>query len=418
MFCTKCGKQIPEGSKFCAGCGTQIAQFVPNQIKPQQPKMRPPQIQQPNRQPIEIQNNSNTQDPNVSFHLQKTQETKKMENKNKHMMIILLVILLILIFVAVGMAAYYFLVLRNDNHDKSPEVNKVTKERDKNDEEEDPEEEDGSKVEPDSVNEEDAEEELSGTGYASEQEDEAKVTSDTNEVIKDTIIYSIPKSAYSYDFDEDLGNARVVVRDTGDTMPEITDDKEPQYVVGIDGKAVYLDGTYGIRLDDVQRVGTSYTIAFWMKADTFYDWAPFIHIGYNLLDSNQRCRLWIGQKTDRTSIAPILSSEQIRSGSSYEIRPTGPMTSMQPGVWYHVAFAVDGTRQGDSSDSVRGTVYVAGQRVGEGNIALDTMDVDNPDVYLGINCWDALYPVAFDGVKIWDQVLDDSQIEELFNAYQ
>ena len=46
------------------------------------------------------------------------------------------------------------------------------------------------------------------------------------------------------------------------------------------------------------------------------------------------------------------------------------------------------------------------------------MNTDNFEVYLGINCWDALYPVAFDDVKIWDQVLDGSQIQELYNAYE
>ncbi|MBR5116780.1 MAG: zinc-ribbon domain-containing protein, partial [Lachnospiraceae bacterium] len=24
MFCPNCGKQLPEGSRFCAGCGTQL----------------------------------------------------------------------------------------------------------------------------------------------------------------------------------------------------------------------------------------------------------------------------------------------------------------------------------------------------------------------------------------------------------
>lgn len=378
MFCPKCGKQIADNYKFCTGCGNPIVQSGSTPQKPQKP-----------------------------------QETKQAENKNKRVVIILFVVLAMLILVAVGMAVFYYSVLRDDSHSGDAETEKVTEDSDTDDVQDD----DGDDGEVGSAAA-DSEEESDNEAPIAEEEEEAKVTSDTNEVIKDTIIYSIPKSVYSYDFDESLGNAQVVIREDADTMPEAADDKEPQYVVGIDGKAVYLDGSYGILLSDVQRIGTSYTVAFWMKADAFCDWSPFIHIGYGLMDQSKRCRLWLGQKTDGSPIAPIISSEQARTGSGYEIRPTGGISSMQPGVWYHIVFTVDGSKPGSNANSVRGTLYVAGQYAGEGNVALDTMDADDFDVYLGINCWDELYPVAFDGVKIWDQVLDAGQVEELFNAYQ
>lgn len=413
MFCPKCGKQIADGYKFCTGCGNPIVQPGSTPQKQQKPEIQQPKMQKPNRQPEEAQNVSDAQAPNMTFHLQKTQETKQAENKNKRVMIILFVVLVMLVLVAIGMAVYYFSVLRGDSDSGDKETEKITEESNTDDGQDNEGDDDEAASET-----ADPEEETDDAAPAAEEEEEAKVTSDTNEVIKDTIIYSIPKSVYSYDFDEDLGNAQVVIRKDADTMPEVADNKEPQYVVGIDGKAVYLDGSYGILLSDVQRVGTSYTVAFWMKADAFCDWSPFIHIGYGLMDNSKRCRIWLGQKTDGSPIAPIISSEQARTGSGFEIRPTGVVSSMQPGVWYHIVFTVDGSKPGSNANSVRGTLYVAGQYAGEGNIALDTMDVDDFDVYLGINCWDELYPVAFDGVKIWDQVLDAGQVEELFNAYQ
>ena len=172
-------------------------------------------------------------------------------------------------------------------------------------------------------------------------------------------------------------------------------------------------------LSDVGRIGTSYTVAFWMKADDLQDWSPFIHIGHDLLDSENRARLWLGQKTDSVSVAPIISSESRRTADSFEIRPgNSAPNSIDPGVWYHIAFTVDGSRQGSRKGSVLGTLYVAGRYICEGDIVPDMMNTDNFEVYLGINCWDALYPVAFDDVKIWDQVLDGSQIQELYNAYE
>lgn len=440
MFCTKCGKQLSENAKFCTGCGNQVEQSDAQQPKMEPPKMQQPQMQQPQMEPpkmqqpkmeapkmqqpqmqqsMNAQNVPNVQAPNMAFHLQNTQETKQMENKNKRVMIILFTVLIVLVLVAAGMAVYYFTVLKGDSPFGIKKTEEVTEDDSADEDDDVTDEEDNVTGDSETDTSDDAEDELSGTGSDSEQaaEAEEESLSDTNEVVKGTILYNVPKSVYSYDFDDSLGNAQVVTRSAGETMPEIADGIEPQYVSGMDGKAVYLDGTYGIRLSDVQRVGTSYTIAFWMKADALYDWAPFIHIGYNLLDPNQRCRLWLGQKTDGVSVAPILSSELARFQASYEIRPNSTYSSMTPTVWYHIVFTVDGTKQGSGNTSVQGTLYVAGQYAGEGDVVMDAMNVDNLDVYLGINCWDVLYPVAFDSVKIWDQALDAKQVKELFDAY-
>lgn len=396
MFCTKCGKQISENAKFCTGCGTQI-----NRSDSKQPKMEPPKMQQPLIQQPQAQ------------------RTEKVKKKGSAV-IVLLVALLLLVLAAGGMAAYYFLVLKNDNFDRDADTEEVIEDLDMDDEQEDVEEEDESEFiasESDDSEAEAAEEAADVSDASEEPAVEEESLSDTNEVVKGTVLYNIPKSVYSYDFDESLGNAQVVIRNEIDTMPQIADDIEPKYVSGMDGKAVYLDGTYGLRLSDVQKVGLSYTVAFWMKADAFYDWAPFIHIGHDLLNPDQRCRLWLGQKTDGASVAPILSSEQVSLQISYEIRPTGAISSMQPGVWYYIVYTVDGTKKGSGINSVQGTLYVVGQYAGGGDVAVDVMNVDNLDVYLGINCWDVLYPVAFDSVKIWDQALDANQVKELFNAY-
>ncbi len=417
MFCPKCGKQIPDEAKFCPGCGNKVQ--IPGGIG-QQTKKPDGNVKQAKKPDGNVQQ-TRKPDGDVKQMMtpetghQQPQNTRKAGNKNRVITIILTIILVILILAAVGLGVYYLGTLgkmpnmlpgeETDNREEEPD-------EEEQEEEEDPEEGD------------EAADEAGDDGPASEAPaeeaaEEQGVVSDTNEVIAETILYNIPKSVYSYQFDEDLGNAKTVVRTVGDSMPEISEDLEVKYVPGMDGKAVYLDGTYGILLSDVRKIGTSYTVAFWMKADDLQDWSPFIHIGHDLLDSENRARLWLGQKTDSVSVAPIISSESRRTADSFEIRPgNSAPNSIDPGVWYHIAFTVDGSRQGSRKGSVLGTLYVAGRYICEGDIVPDMMNTDNFEVYLGINCWDALYPVAFDDVKIWDQVLDGSQIQELYNAYE
>lgn len=418
MFCPKCGKQIPEGAKFCGGCGNPVkplTEVTPggqvDSVKPSKPqkhekktkeKVQQTSVPLQNVQPVQGLNQPTAS--NLPSNIVMTKETREEERENRKLTIILCIVLAVLVLVAVGMGVYYFKILKSGGAEPDQiEESESTEETIQTEEGEQEGEETQS-------TEQDTEE--------PETTQEEGVVSDTNEVVGDTILENIPKAVYSYSFNETLDNAEVVVRKDPDTEPEETDDIEPQYVRGVEDKAVYLDGTYGIKLSDVERVGDSYTISFWMKADELYDWSPFIHIGHDLFDSNKRVRLWLGQKTDGASIAPIISSERTQTEDSFEVRPGQSMpNSIQTNVWYHIAFTVDGSKQGSKQGRLLGTLYVAGKYVGEGDIVPDTMNADEFNVYLGINCWDQLYPVAFDDVKIWDQVLDADQIQELYSAY-
>lgn len=396
MFCPKCGKQIPEGAKFCGGCGNPVRPLTKMSTGSQTgitERAKKPSIPIPSA--------------NLPSGMAMTQNTRDEERRNRKLTIILCIVLFVLVLVAAGMGIYYFKVL--EDNDGNSSTNQIEQADDRED-----------KVGEDAETEDEEEpEQAQQPADTQETEETAGVMSDTNEVIADKILENIPKAVYSYQFNEDLGNAEVVVRNAPETEPEKTDNIEPQYIHGMDGKAIYLDGTYGIKLSDVERVGDSYTVAFWMKADRLCDWSPFIHIGHDLNNPEKRVRLWLGQKTEGVSIAPIISSERAEVKDSFEIRPEQFMpNTVEPDIWYYIVFTVDASKQGSRSGSVLGTLYVAGQYIGQGDIVLDTMNVDEFDVYLGINCWDELYPVAFDDVKIWNQVLDSGQVQELYNAYE
>lgn len=354
MFCTKCGKQIAEGAKFCPGCGAPTGKMQQG---------RQGRGERPARQSVQT-------------------DIPRAASGGRNLKIMLAAFLGVLALAGIGTGIFFLVSGRGKGGEEAV-----------------------------------AETAAAGTAEETQTEEGAqKVTSDTNEVVNNRILDNVPKAVSAYDFEDGADGAQAVVRNDVEQQPEAAD-VAVQYVDGIEGRAVYLDGTYGLKLNSVGRIGESYTVAFWIKADALYDWSPFIHISYDILDPDRRCRLWVGQKTDGNSVAPILSSEQARDESIYEIRPDGMDGTMQPGVWYYIVFTVDGTRSGSSNDSVLGTLYVGGEKVGEGDVARDVMNADDPEVDLGINCWDALFPAAYDGVKIWDRTLDEGQVKELYQAY-
>ena len=75
MFCEQCGKEIPENSKFCAGCGAKVepAEVIVQAVEPEAetaPAPEPtkdevPKVQQapppPRPQPVPVAQNSNAQ---------------------------------------------------------------------------------------------------------------------------------------------------------------------------------------------------------------------------------------------------------------------------------------------------------------------------------------------------------------------
>lgn len=333
MFCPKCGKQILEIAKFCNGCGNPIPLSVEEpigaqdgsaklfeQMKPSnQEKLFEQKEEQSQTMSVAPQDIRSVQEidqmsvpaSNVPSDIEMERCIKEEERKNRKLTIILYMVLAMLILMVAGIAGCYVKILKNRD---SVEKNQIK--------------EFGNVEGVTQTNEilETEEEQEQNTDQETELEASVEeIVSETNEVIGDTILENIPKAVYSYSFNDTLENARVVIRIEPEMDPEETDDIQPQYVRGIDKQAVYLDGTYGIKLSDVESVGDSYTIAFWMKADQLCDWSPFIHIGQNLTDPTKRVRLWLGQKTDTVSIAPIISSERVQTDDSYEIRPGDAM---------------------------------------------------------------------------------------------
>ncbi len=250
----------------------------------------------------------------------------------------------------------------------------------------------------------------------------------SKEIVKDVLLSNVPKADFSYSFNGKLGDAAVVTR-KGDigrfndgTYPEQTQDVLPLFTEGIEGEAIYLDGSYGVELLGMDALSDSYTIAFWFRADELRDWSPFLLIGSHLLDVGEKQSfLSFNKKTteEGTQVVPIFNTIDAVTGNSCEIRPSmEDKRCISLNVWNYITVCVDASqRVEDDSDKVMGYLYLNSELIGSGQISKLHLEQEDVKAYLGISCFDELFRASYDEVHIWKQVLNESQISSMYTAY-
>lgn len=261
-----------------------------------------------------------------------------------------------------------------------------------------------------------------------EQDTEEETVESTMEIVNDVILSDIPAADYSYSFEKKLSNAKVVTRE-GDfggyndgTYPEENTEKSPLYTEGIEGYAIYLDGSYGLELCDIAPLSDSYTISFWMKAEELYDWSPFLIIGSNLLDAgvtqNYVC---FNKKTseDGESVVPIFNTVNATWAHSCEVRPSlEEKKCIDLNEWNYITIRVDGTQVSEEDPNmVTAYLYLNSEMIGSSQVCKMAFDGTNMKAYIGINCFDKLFRVCYDEIHIWNMLLDENQISSMYAAY-
>lgn len=258
-------------------------------------------------------------------------------------------------------------------------------------------------------------------------QDEPEVDS-SKEIVKDVLLSSVPKADFSFSFNGKLGDAAVVTRpgDVGrfndGTYPVQTTDILPLFTEGVEGDAIYLDGSYGIELLGVDTLADSYTISFWFRADELRDWSPFLLIGSHLLDAGEnQSFLSFNKKTteEGTQVVPIFNTIDAVFGNSCEIRPSmEDKRCISLNVWNYITICVDATRRSEEDpNKVMGYLYLNSEMIGSGPVSKLHLEPESVNAYLGINCFDELFRASFDEIHIWNHVLDESQISSMYTAY-
>lgn len=168
-----------------------------------------------------------------------------------------------------------------------------------------------------------------------------------------------------------------------------------KYQEGAVGKAVTLDGTFGLKLlDDASVLGDNYTISFFMNTKN------------------------VGSSVDPALTAGKFSPEywlnltldgKIWSYKNGYIATTAS-SAYKANEWQHVTLTVDGNTAGTTADTVHGKLYVDGNLVSEGDVAKGLMTQSGSKLYFGVNAWDAYFAGALDEVLLFNKVLSEDEI--------
>ena len=169
---------------------------------------------------------------------------------------------------------------------------------------------------------------------------------------------------------------------------------------GADGKAITLDGTYGLKLmDDTSALGESYTISFWMNPST------------------------LGGAVDPTLAGGVFSPEhwlnltfdaKIWSQINGVKVATDAANVYAANEWQHVVVTVNGDKAGKVDNSVYGSLYVNGKEVASGNVAKGIMSQSGAALYFGVNAWDAYFSGSLDEVIVISGSVDERDVKELY----
>lgn len=255
-----------------------------------------------------------------------------------------------------------------------------------------------------------------------------EVDSSSKEIVGDVLLSNVPKADYSYSFNGKLTDAVVVTR-AGDeghfndgTYPEPSEDVFPLFTDGVEGDALYLDGSYGVALQGVEPLNESYTISFWFRADELFDWSPFLMIGSHLMDvGGSQSYLSINRKTteEGEQVLPIFNTIDAVLNNSCEIRPSMEhKRCINLNEWVYITVCVDASAaSGAAEGRAMGYLYLNSELIGSGEVSLLNMDAESVCAYLGISCYDMLFRASYDEVHIWKHVLDESQISSMYTAY-
>lgn len=201
-----------------------------------------------------------------------------------------------------------------------------------------------------------------------------------------------------FSFNENTNGATAVTKSFN---PAEKADAVYRYEDGVDGKAITMAGSYGLKLlDDASVLGKNYTVSFWMNPKSVgavYD--PTLTAGTFAPE------YWLNLTLD----GKIWSS----NGAWVTAAASGVDGAYTANVWQHVTVVVNGDKEGSAPQTVYGELYVDGVRINSCDVAKDIMLRNNARLYFGVNAWDAIFRGAVDELLIFNKALSSAEVQAI-----
>lgn len=239
----------------------------------------------------------------------------------------------------------------------------------------------------------------------------------------------LPAPVYYYSFDEADGTDGIqpTAQDTAADPILSAADKDIVFIPGVKGDAIYTDGVTGYKLTDVNGVGDTYTVSFWMYATRFANYMPTVQFGPDVHGDATGGQHYLNitraeWNADGAAFPCIWAYDELNDALWPAWAPSGGDEHLKE--WMNIVLVVDPSKVSVDGTMLEAQLYVNGEELvqtdSDGNVVpinvvTGTMEAsDNFDFLLGINYWDSVFKGAFDELYIFDQALTAGQVKTLY----
>ncbi|MCR5297084.1 MAG: LamG domain-containing protein [Clostridiales bacterium] len=216
------------------------------------------------------------------------------------------------------------------------------------------------------------------------------------------------------------------------------------YGEGPVGKALFLDGTYGLDLGLKPTNTDTWTVSFWVNASRLSDYGPTLQIGYNMSRDEKNANVtWMNvtQTNWDPKYFPTIWSRNVASNAPDGTACWPWMAPFQDGgamigkrEWAMFTIVCSGEEQtgGNGQKTVGAQLYVNGalaydsaDNYENGTYFTYTWDAtlapnimkpgdDTFEAYFGVNYWDTIFKGYVDDLYVFDSALNADQVAKLY----
>lgn len=230
------------------------------------------------------------------------------------------------------------------------------------------------------------------------------------------------REKYTFEDENTIGTLVKRENENGDAVPteEYAQDIELAFEDnGVNGKALKMDGTYGLRLDKIAGTDSkSYSISMWVKPEVMAENKALIistASQFGLGDAGEET--WCALAGNSATTLKLWSHDN-QVDYSWAVAARAPITSGVSAPWTHIVMTVDGTKTADGTEpgehDALATLYVNGKKVGSGNVR-NEKGVDMK-TYFGVTGWknDGYYKGLVDELVFTNEVLTEEEAEAYY----